>query len=189
MEETLVSPTEATVLYMSRRSGLRLTMRPRYPLRDPVSGQLTGSTPGVFIGFQDGQVRVPKSGQYTTVDTLNGGRSEPIDAADVHDWLQRHHLFGDRQEGFWRVDPTAPPVSQDEMRAMMNAATLLDEETLQAIIDQEEAGWGREAILNTAREALDRIADLKEQAAAQAQQEEQAAPKKPGPKPKAQPEG
>lgn len=182
MTETLVSPTDSTVLFMSRRSALRLTMRPRYKTRDPVSGQQTGETKGVFIGFRDGQVRIPKDGEFVAVDTLDGGESDPMPAGEVQDWLMRHRLFGNREEGFWRVDPTAPPVSQDEMRVMMNAATTLDEETLREIVRQEEAGWARDDILSVAREALDRIGEIREQAEA-AQREAESA-KKPGPKPK-----
>jgi hypothetical protein len=185
MTETLVSPTDQTVLYMSRRAELRLTMVPRYPKLNQVTGAKQGETKGAFIGFRDGQVRIPKTGEYVTVDTLDGGESQPMPAEEVHEWLSRHRLFGNRFEGFWRVDPTAPPVSQDEMRVMMNAATTLDEETLREIVRQEEAGWAREDILSVAREALERIGEIREQAEA-AQREAEAAVKKPGPKPKAQ---
>lgn len=184
MTETLVSPTDQTVLYMSRRSELRLTMVPRYPKLNQVTGAKQGETKGAFIGFRDGQVRIPKTGEYVTVDTLDGGESQPMPAEEVHEWLMRHRLFGNQLEGFWRVDPTAPPVSQDEMRVMMNAATTLDEETLREIVRQEEAGWAREDILSVAREALDRIGEIHAHAEA-AQREAESAPKKPGPKPKA----
>jgi hypothetical protein len=182
MEELLVAPTDSTVLYVSRRSQLRLTMRPRYPQRDPSSGQLTGTTKGAFIGFRDGQVRIPKEGEYVAVDTLDGGESAPMPAEDIHDWLMRHRLYGNREEGFWRVDPTAPPVSQDEMRALMHAALTLDADMLNEIMRQEREGWGRSQILEEAQEALDKIQMIAEQ------QQEEPAKAKPGPKPKAAPE-
>jgi hypothetical protein len=79
-----------------------------------------------------------------------------MDVAEVHEWLQKHRLFGNQLEGFWRVDPTAPPVSQDEMRALMNAALRLDTETLEEIIRQERAGWNRPQIVEEAEQALSR---------------------------------
>lgn len=182
MTETLVSPTDSTVLYMSRRSELRLTKRRRFPVRNPVTGEVEGTTPGEFVAFHDGQVRIPKEGDVRLVDSLDGGEAT-VPAEDVHKWMVGHRLFGNQLEGFWRVDPTAPPVSQDEMRVMMNAATTLDEETLREIVRQEEAGWARDDILSVAREALDRIGEIREQAEA-AQREAEAAVKKPAPKPK-----
>lgn len=187
MTEVLVAPTDSTVLYMSRRSELRLTMVPRYPKLNPVTGQQTEVSRGAFIGFRDGHVRIPKEGQYVAVDTLDGGESEPMPAEEVHDWLVRHRLFGNQLEGFWRVDPTAPPVSQDEQQVMMNAAIRLDVETLEEIVRQEREGWARPQILEVAQDALDRIAEIHAQTEAAQREEEQAPAKaKPGPKPKAE---
>ena len=189
--EVLVSPADQTVLYMSRRSELRLTMTPRYPKLNQVTGQKQGDTKGVFIGFRDGHVRIPKEGKYVTVDTLDGGESQPIDASEIHEWMQNHRLFGNQLEGFWRVDPEAPPVSQDEMRALMSAAIRLDADLLHEIIRQEKAGWNRSQILEEAEEALERIQEIAEQsqaaeiAAAEAAAEPPAKAK-PGPKPKPQ---
>jgi hypothetical protein len=185
MTEILVAPTDKTVLYMSRRSELRLTKRRRFPVRNPVTGEVEGTTPGEFVAFRDGQVRIPKSGTVTLVDSLDGGEAE-VDAAEVHKWMENHRLFDNQLEGFWRVDPLAPPVSDDEMRALMDAALTLDEEMLREIARQEAEGWGREQILTRVDDALAKIEIIK------SQQEEQAKvepPKKPGPKPKAQPEG
>jgi len=179
------------VLYVSRRAELRLTMVPRYPKLNQVTGQKQGDTKGVFIGFRDGHVRIPKEGKYVTVDTLDGGESQPIDASEVHQWMENHRLFGNQLEGFWRVDPEAPPVSQDEMRALMSAAIRLDADLLHEIIRQEKAGWNRSQILEEAEEALERIQEIAEQsqaaeiAAAEAAAEPPAKAK-PGPKPKPQ---
>lgn len=172
------------MLYLARRSGLRLTMRPRYPLRDPVSGQLTGHTKGVFIGFRDGVVRIPKTGEFVAVDTLDGGESEPIPAEEIHSWLEGHRLFGNQEEGFWRYEATAPPVSQEEMEALMQASIELNRDMLQEIVRQEEAGWQRPQILEPAKKALATVEQMEQ--SQQEAQAEAAAPKKPGPKPKAQ---
>lgn len=187
MTEILVAPTDKTVLYMSRRSELRLTKRRRFPVRNPVTGEVEGTTPGEFVAFRDGQVRIEKTGKVTLQDSLDGGEAE-LDAEDVHKWLMNHRLYGNQLEGFWRVDPTAPPVSQDEMRALMHAALTLDAAMLEEIMRQEREGWGRSQILEEAQEALDKIALLEEETQAKAEAEA-AAKSKPGPKPKAQPEG
>ena len=101
--------------------------------------------------------------------------------------MTSHRLFGNQFEGFWRVDPTAPPVSNDELAALMDAAISLDAGTLEEIIRQETAGWGREQILERARDALDKIATI-QAASQQAEEQEPPAKAKPGPKPKATPD-
>ena len=140
---------------------------------------------------RDGQVRIPKEGTVTLQDSLDGGTAE-VEAADVHKWLMSHRLFGNQTEGFWRVDPTAPPVSNDELGALMDAALGLDADTLEEIIRQEREGWGREQILERAQDALEKITAMRSQEAEIAAQEAAAEPPvkaKPGPKPKATPEG
>lgn len=155
-QERLVSQPESTLLFMSRRTDLRLVKRPRYPVRDPVSGQVAGSTAGEFVGFRDGQFRCPQEGEFKLADSLDGGEAE-VDAAELVEWLKKHRLYMNRQEGFWLVDQTAPPVSQDEMRALMQAAMRLDVPVLERIVEQERAGWGRDAIIVEAEAALDEI--------------------------------
>jgi hypothetical protein len=112
-----------------------------------------------------------------------------MDVAEVHEWLQKHRLFGNQLEGFWRVDPSAPPVSSEELQVLMDAALTLDAETLEEIIRQESGGWRREQIIDRAEDALMKIAAIRErEAAAQREQEQAPAKAKPGPKPKASPE-
>jgi len=190
MSEILVTPTDRSVLYMSRRSELRLTKRRRFPVRNPVTGEVEGVSPGEFVAFRDGQVRIPKEGTVTLQDSLDGGTAE-VEAADVHEWLMSHRLFGNQTEGFWRVDPTAPPVSQEEMRALMQAAIRLDGDMLREIVRQEREGWGRTQILEEAETALEQIDAIAQQAEIDAQEAAAEPPvkAKPGPKPKAQPEG
>jgi len=178
-EAPLVSPTDKTILYMSRRSELRLTKRPRRTVRNVHTGELEGVTQGQYIGFRDGQVRIPKTGTVEIQDTLDGGVFE-VDAEEMHAWMRRHRLFGNRGEGFWVVDPTAPPVSQAEMQTMMTAALEVDVATLARIVEQEEQGWQREQILEPARKALDGAIHIREQQAAMEAEEAQAkAPAKP----------
>lgn len=153
----LTAQPESTILFMSRRSGLRLTWMPRYPLRDARTGAPSGVSESRHIGFVDGALRIPREGDKVTLaDTLDGG-TFTAPAEEIIEWLEGHRLFGDIFEGFWRVDPTAPPASETELQALLIAATNLDDETLRRFIAEEEAGWNREAVLVVAREGLARV--------------------------------
>lgn len=166
--EQHVSQPETSVLYMARRSELRLTIKSRYPVRDPITGQHAGTTPGIFVGFREGVFRCPREGQFLLQDTLDGGEIE-VDAADLNERLQKHRLFNSLEEGFWLVNPIAPPISKDELEQLMRAAMAFDEATLEEIIAQESAGWQREDLLTTARDALGRVQQLRAEAKAEAE--------------------
>jgi hypothetical protein len=153
----LVSQPEASITYVARRSDLRLTMKPRYPVNNPVTGQREGVSRGVFCGFRDGTLRIPREGKVVLMDTLNGGESEEIEAADVHEWLQKHRRYGDRSEGFWMLEQPAPPVSPQEIDRLMEAAARWDVATLEAVLEQERAGWGRADLISTAERQVERI--------------------------------
>jgi hypothetical protein len=86
-------------------------------------------------------------------------------------WLEDHRAIGNIEEGFWRVDPTAPAPSREELQTLTRAAFSLDTEKLERLIEQEEAGWRREDILVIAREAVENIAAAKEEARRQAEEE------------------
>jgi hypothetical protein len=122
----LVSQPETSIVYMARRSDLRLTLKSRYPLRNPVTGQPEGTTRGIFAGFRDGTLRIPREGKVVLVDTLDGGESEELDAEFVHEMLQKHRRYGDRSEGFWMLEQPAPPVSPQEIDRLMEAAARWD---------------------------------------------------------------
>lgn len=163
-EDRLVSAPETTVLFMARRRELRLTWETRYPIRDPRSGLPAGNTKGRYVAFRDGAFRCPRSGTVVLRDTLDGGQSE-VDAAELIEWLEKHPLNGNRHEGFWEVVEPAPAVSREELQALMDAATTFDEERLEAILEQERAGWGREDLIETAERALGRLREIREEAA------------------------
>jgi hypothetical protein len=153
----LVSQPETSIVYMARRSDLRLTMKPRYPVNNPVTGQREGESRGIFCGFRDGTLRIPREGKIVLMDTLNGGESEEIEAAVVHEWLQKHRRYGDRSEGFWMLEQPAPPVSPQEIERLMEAAARWDVATLEAVLEQERAGWGRADLIATAERQVERI--------------------------------
>lgn len=162
-EDLLVQTPEDSILFMCRRSDLRLTWKKRYPVRD-AGGQPVGMTPGAYVAFRDGVFRCPKEGPFTLVDSLDGGTFDLEDVTELLEWLDRHRLRDDREDGFWRVDPTAPPVSQDEILALNDLVLKLDLDGLERFIAQEEAGWGREDLLATARTTLEKVTEVLEAA-------------------------
>lgn len=176
LEERLVAPPDASLLFMSRRSDLRLVKVPIYP-RYGAGGQKVGEERGQAVAFRDGVLRVPRDGKLT----LEDGRT--VDAQEVAEWLAEHRLNGNSEEGFWKVDPVAPPVSREEQERLVDAALALDDEMLQEIIDQERAGWNRADIIEVAQGGIEKIRAVKAEAERRAA--EAAQPAKPGPKPKA----
>jgi hypothetical protein len=166
----LVSRPDESIVYMARRSDLRLTMKARYPVRNTITGQPEGVTRGIFCGFRDGVLRIPREGMVNLVDTLDGGEFE-IEAEKVHDWLQKHRRFGDRAEGFWLLETPAPPVSAEEINRLVQAATDWNVEVLEEVIRQETAGWQREDVLKVARGSLERIRAMEERVNAEAREQ------------------
>lgn len=156
-QERLVATPDSHVLFMCRRSDLRLVKTPRYPRYGP-GGQQVGEKPGEVVAFRDGTLRVPRTGMAI----LEDGRQ--VDAEEIVEWLEGHRLFTDSEDGFWRVDPTAPPVSQAEIDALNDIVLDLDEDKLLAFIEQERAGWGRDDLLASAERVLERMRALKAQA-------------------------
>jgi hypothetical protein len=161
-EERLVERPPKTVMFMARRSELRLTKIPRYPIRG-ASGQQAGESPGETICFRDGRLDVDPTGEVE----LEDGRKLP--GSEVLEWLEKHKRLGDVNEGFWKVDHTAPAPSSVELAQLVEAATELDAERLEALIAQEEDGWAREAILSVARGALARVRQIQNDAKVAAQ--------------------
>jgi hypothetical protein len=164
----LVQQPEPSVLFVARRSDLRLVKTARYPLVAPNTGQRLGETRGVTVSFApNGEFRCPLEGDVTIMDPGGAGQAT-IPAEELLTFLESHARAGDPNEGFYRVDPKAPPLGQDEQQRLMDAATDWDVETLEAIIVQERAGWGREQVINTASGAIERIKAAEERAQANA---------------------
>ncbi len=168
MDVQLVSRPDDSITYLARRSDLRLTMKARYPVRNTITGQPEGVTRGIFCGFRDGVLRLPREGMVNLVDTLDGGEHE-MDATVVHQWLQKHRRYDDRSEGFWMLEQVAPAVTADEINRLVRAATEWDVDTLEEVLRQEEAGWKREDILKVAQGSIERIRAMEERVQADAQ--------------------
>lgn len=174
VEEPRISKPAKVAMFAARREDLRLIKVPRYPVRDAGGRQVSESL-GEAVQFRRGVLEVPTDGGLM----LEDGRE--IAGADLIPWLEKHRLFGNREEGFFKVEVAAPAPSEEEMQALMNAAIALDEEKLEAILSEEQAGWARDAIVNVAREGVERIRAFKAQAAKDAESEKPAAkPKVPG---------
>lgn len=167
VEEPRISKPAKVAMFAARREDLRLIKVPRYPVRDAGGRQVSESL-GEAVQFRRGVLEVPTDGGLA----LEDGRE--IAGSDLIPWLEKHRLFGNREEGFFKVEVAAPAPSEEEMQALMNAAIALDEDKLQAIVVEEEAGWARDAILNVAREGVERIRAFKEQAAAESKDKQPA---------------
>lgn len=160
-EQQMVSTKPGTVTFMARRENLKLVKRAERNRRN-AEGDVVEVIPGERLQFVDGLLRVPPAGE------IGGEKDEPIDAESLLLWLEggtdpkgkkvrAHPLFGDREEGFWRVDEPAPAVTPEEMDALTDLAVSQDAEGIEALIAQEEAGWGREGLLGSARKLLERV--------------------------------
>ena len=161
-QEQMVATPDTKLLYMARRDSLRLILRSTTVVRD-AEGQPIETKQGAAVAFKEGILRVPREGDVR----LEAGNLMP--AVDVLKRLDEHPRNGDVNEGFWRVDPTAPAPSQAELDTLVRLATELDADELQKFIDQEREGWNRPALLETAEGALTRIGKLREEADGRAQ--------------------
>ena len=144
------------VLFLARRSNLRLVMEPIVPRIQAATGRQIGEVPGRTVEFREGQFSCPRAGAVV----LSDGRE--ADAEEVLAFLNGHRLLGDVNGGFWEVNPEAPAVSQAELEALVRAAGEGDEETLEVILQRERDGWQRAEILHVAAGALERVKKVNE---------------------------
>src|ERR1700684_354525 len=106
----MVSKPDTTVVYMARRSELKLVLRPERKRHD-AEGNAVETIPGVRLAFREGVLRVPRSG------TTRGEKGESVKAEEVHAFLEAHPLLGDRLEGFWRLhEPPPAPTEAEQSR-------------------------------------------------------------------------
>lgn len=148
-----------SVLFIAKRSDLRLVWVPRHPIINPASGVRTGMSRGRVLAFRDGSLTIPldnPDGMVHGIDTADAGDwSEETDV--VLEWLRNHRLNGDFQEGFEEVKQTAPEISDAELDLLQEAAINFDMDALRAFIAKEESGWQREQLLGRARKTLEKI--------------------------------
>jgi hypothetical protein len=168
-DEPVMSAPSKSVTFSARREDLRLVRVARYPVMG-AAGQKVDETKGEVVCFRNGRLEVPLEGDFT----LEDGRTAP--AVEILGWLEKHRLNGDAWEGFFRVEFAAPPPTQDEMQALVDAAMELNVDKLREIIRQEEEGWAREPILRVARGGVEKIEAA---LAAHAEQADEPEPAKP----------
>lgn len=172
----LAKPGKAKV-FLSRRSGLRLVVK-RAQERKDWEGNVIEQIAGQHLLFEDGKLVVPARGE------MRGENGEALDVAEVMAFLlgdekrSRHHLLGDRQEGFWLHEEPAPAPSAEERDLLSQLGMDLDVKGLEAFIVEEEAGWDRPALLADARGSLERAERMvteRDEALAKARAEGEAA--------------
>lgn len=169
--DQVVSKPSKNIIFMARRSELKLVKKPERPKRNE-TGELVDIVPGERVAFKDGKLEVPPTGK------LRGEKGEELVAKEVLDWLlgsdenQPHHLLNDKLEGFWKLEEPAPAPSEDELNHLQDLAMDLDLEGLKQFIAQEQEGWKRPSLLRTATKSLEsateKLKELQEAAEAKA---------------------
>jgi hypothetical protein len=169
-QELVATPTKVAQ-YASRRSDLRLVKVPIYP-RYGGEGRKVGELPGETVEFRNGLLTIDLTKDETVI-----AADHRVSTPELVEWLEEHRLLGDPDEGFFKVQVAEPPVSEDEISRLQDAAIELDIDTLEAMIAQEEAGWQRDAILRNARKSIKSIHEIRARAQAEAEAKVEAQPK------------
>lgn len=155
VDEQLVAERAAVATFYSRRKSLRLVIEPRYEQVAPQTGRALGRSPGVTVEFKENHLALPGSGP---VKIANGRKAE---AEDLLEALREHDLFKDVHDGFWEVDPSAPPAAAEELQRLVTAGLAGDIATLEKMAGQERAGWQRSELLALIAESIDQVKDAK----------------------------
>lgn len=150
--EEIVQTPRAARLFAARRSGLQLTKVGVIAQRD-AEGRQVDLKPGQKVVFTEGRLEVPTEPKAEM--RLADGRSSA--AAPILEWLLKHPLMGDMQEGFWEVNQSAPPPSTEELARLQSLAIDGDLEGLEEFIAAEQGGWARPAILEVAEGTAERV--------------------------------
>lgn len=139
----LVSKPTINRVFLSMRENLRLVHTARYPIVD-AGGIKRSETKGKTLTFRNNRLDVSGEG---TVRTETG---EEWDVSEALAWLASHRLNGDRVEGFWEVEPAAPPISPEEMKNLYRCSP----EDLAEMRAQEAAGYDRKELLDLIDDAI-----------------------------------
>ena len=163
-----LSKPSTAVLFTAARADLRLVKKPRRPVWGP-DGEQVDLKPGQTFQFRDGMLRVGDDG-VPLEDGTSLAREEALA------WLRKHRLYGNPHDGFTEIAQAAPAVSEAELSTLLAASA--DEEALERLIAEEEAGWAREELLRPARERMEQVARIKAELRAEMEAEEKSAPKR-----------
>jgi hypothetical protein len=129
--------------------GDRVRRAPRRPAAREEGAALPGPRPGRPEGRRDpGRHRqVPgRPARVPTEGTLLTEQGHEVDAAEILEWLQRHPLLGNHDEGFFEVPQAAPPVSEEETERIGEFSLLHDTDSLRAMLESEQRGWNRQGL-------------------------------------------
>jgi hypothetical protein len=121
---------------------------PRYSQHSGPNGAISGESVGQVLVFNNGTLTLPLTGTVVLEDGREG------DAAELVDFVRNHRLFNDPHEGVVEVVQAAPPVSQAELEALVDAIGQQDVDTLERLITEERGGWNRDGLLGPAEKAL-----------------------------------
>jgi hypothetical protein len=151
-------PVEAPYVQKPQRSTVMLAMREdlrlvKIPIEEGYNqaGRSVQTFPGQAVAFEEGKLRVPPSGEMQ----LEDGRKAP--AKEILEWLEDHKLFGDRHEGFWRLEEPAPQPSEEELNALLELTVDGDIPGLERFIAEEQDGFKRKQLIQNAEQSLERV--------------------------------
>lgn len=150
-EPTVVASPPATKTYIARREDLVLTKKRDRPIME--GGERVDFETGERIGFKDGMLKVPMG----RGETFDGKRGEELDGPACIEWLEKHELFGHKEEGFWLLELPAPAPTDDEQSELIRLAEERDVEGIEAFIAAEREGYAREELLKIATDTLERV--------------------------------
>lgn len=156
--------------YVAKRDDLLLILERERRRVDAGTGEVIETILGKRLQFTEGQLVVPEKGsvkgapggvsrlrrQYV-IDHLEG-RGEPGDK----DYVEPHPLFGDSEEGFILLPTVVPKMTSEEAQAVTGLAIAGDEEGLQALLEQERAGFDRPEMTELVTDTLAKVRAARE---------------------------
>ncbi len=131
---TVIAKKPAGDTFLAQRFNLKLVRTPVRVVRD-ANGNVVDKTEIDRIEFREGMYVAPD--------------------AETAEWLRRHPLFGNTQDGFREFELPPPAPSDEELDAILAAAT--DLEALQELLDDEQANYARPAIVKMLTGQLERL--------------------------------
>lgn len=147
----MVASPPAFKTYVARREELWLTVKRDKPIME--NGERVDFETGQRIGFKDGMLKVPTG----KGETFKGARGEELDGPDMIKFLEKHALFGHKEEGFWLLELPAPAPTDSEQGELIRLAEEQDVQGIEAFIALEEDGYHRPDLLKIANDTLERV--------------------------------
>lgn len=162
--EIVVAAKKPVRVYFARREELVLTKRKSKRVMS--GGEQVDVEPGELLSFINGKLTVPLDDDLITLQGLHIDGQEVIDFLEGNEGrelargekrISPHHLFGDRQEGFWLHEEVAPAITPAEQGSLIELAEERDVEGIEAFIAAEREGFNRPDLIATAEGTLERV--------------------------------